>query len=361
MTLHFQDSTVTLYHGRALDIARELPDESVNCIVTSPPYFKLRDYGVEGQYGLEATPGEYVENQRILFAELWRVLAHDGTLWLNLGDSYAGSWGNQGHDPKRADLHTKCRDAEALPTRRRTGSSRPGMPAAKNLIGIPWRVALALQEDGWILRNDIVWSKPNAMPESVTDRLSSRYEHVFMFSKSSRYWFDLNPIKVPVKTQRGAALNWARESKEADVPGQGHHQHRADRTPYAPGMNPQNIKAANGSQHRLPSDHPGTRNPGDVWEIPTQPFAGSHFAVMPIALAERCILAGCRPNGTLLDPCSGIGTTGLVAQRTGRRYIGIDINRDYLDLSLRSRLHNAALDFDCEVTPPPLAQPRRPA
>ncbi|SKS24264.1 DNA methylase N-4/N-6 [Mycobacteroides abscessus subsp. bolletii] len=343
---YYQDDSVSLHHGDALDVAKTLANGAVDCIVTSPPYFGLRDYGTEGQYGLEASPIEYAETMRALFSELRRVLADDGTLWLNLGDSYAGSWGNQGHDPKHADLHVKYRGAEALPDKRsRTGSVGPGMPAAKNLIGIPWRVALALQDDGWTLRNDIIWAKPGAMPESVTDRLSGKHEYVFMFSKSRRYWFDLDPIREPIVTQHPGALNWARESKEADVPGETHKQHRAGRpqaTP--PGAVPQTNFGPTGKRHG--QSHPAGKNPGDVWEIATQPFPGAHFATMPAKLAQRCIAAGCKPGGTVLDPFSGSGTTGMVAQRLGRKYIGIDLNAEYLELSLRTRLQAAALDFE---------------
>jgi site-specific DNA-methyltransferase (cytosine-N4-specific) len=345
MTIHYSDDQVTLHLGDALAVARELPAGAADCIVTSPPYFGLRDYGTEGQYGLESSPAEYVETMRALFAELRRVLADDGTLWLNLGDSYSGSWGAQGKTPQgyqRNLIEQGAYNGSAA----RTGSIRPGMPPAKSLMGVPWRVAFALQDDGWILRNAIIWHKPNAMPESVTDRLSGRYEHVFMFSKSRRYWFDLDAVREPCTTQHASALNWARDTKEADVPGQGHRQHRGDRTPYAPGMNPQAMKASTGRRHELPPDHPGTRNPGDVWSIPTAPFPGAHFAVFPVALPQRCILAGCKPAGTVLDPFNGSGTTGLAAQRTGRRYIGIDINAEYLDLTLRERLHQSALDFD---------------
>lgn len=207
---------------------------------------------------------------------------------------------------------------------------------AKNLIGIPWRVAFALQDDGWILRNDIIWSKPNAMPESVTDRLSNRHEHLFMLTKSRRYWFDLDPIREPAVTERASALNWARDSKEADVPGQSMRQHRSGRDAYTG----TNVRVT-GERHRSQSE--GGRNPGDVWTIPTQPFAEAHFATMPVVLAERCVQAGCKPAGVVLDPFSGSGTTGLAASRHGRRYVGIDLNRDYLDLSLRTRLAQGSL------------------
>lgn len=318
MTTYYQDDQVTLHLGDALDVSKTLPDESVDCIVTSPPYFGLRDYGVEGQYGLESSPAEYAETLRALFSELRRVLADDGTLWLNLGDSYYSGRGNPG--PNSADEKQPARRGWVRP------QDRCGVvwSSPKNLLMIPARVAITLQDDGWILRNDNIWHKPNAMPESVTDRLSNRHEHVFMFVKSRRNWFDLDPIREPVVTDRASALSWSRDSKEADVPGHSMRQHRSSR---------QGIQDTQG------------RNPGDVWSISTQPFPGAHFAVFPIALPQRCILAGCKPDGTVLDPFNGSGTTGLAAQRTGRKYIGIDINREYLDLTLSTRLRDAALDF----------------
>lgn len=320
MKPYYADEQVTLYHGDSLDVLRTLPDGSVNSCVTSPPYFGLRDYGEPGQYGLEASPAEYVETMRDLFAEVRRVLADEGTLWLNIGDSYYSGKGS----PTQPDLKNEARRPEARVL------DRPGADWSKpkNLLGVPWRVAFALQDDGWILRNAIVWNKPNAMPESATDRLSSRYEHLFMFSKSRRYWFDLDPIREPHIT--------------------------ADRPLSARGPQPDPGRwaagAGAGNRHRT-SDSAGVgrhdlgRNPGDVWTIATQPFNEAHFAVMPSDLAERCILAGCKPGGTVLDPFSGSGTTGMVAQRHGRKYVGIDLNADYLDLSLRTRLQQAALDF----------------
>lgn len=294
MTPYYQDGSVTLYHDSALRVSRKLPAQSANCIVTSPPYFGLRDYGTDGQYGLEGSPAEYVKNMRELFAELRRVLADDGTLWLNLGDSYNAYNGNRG--ASRSGFSRN----EPLPSLPKgAGLTTPDLPV-KSLIGIPWRVAFALQDDGWILRNAIVWAKPNGMPESVTDRLSSKHEYLFLFSKRARYWFDLDAIREP----------------QAEI-----------------------------ARAQCSSDPERGRNPGDVWTIPTQPFPGAHFAVFPVTLPQRCILAGCKPGGTVLDPFSGSGTTGLAAQRTGRKYVGIDISRDYHDLALSTRLRDATLDF----------------
>lgn len=320
MTPYYSDEQVTLHHGDSLDVLRALPDQSVDSCVTSPPYFGLRDYGIEGQYGLEASPAEYVETMRALFAETRRVLADDGTLWLNLGDSYSA--GGQGNGGKHASIGSLRQGATKV----------PGF-APKNLLGIPWRVAFALQDDGWILRNAIVWHKPNAMPESVTDRLSCRYEMTFLFSKSQRYWFDLDPIREPLAYPDTVGHAFGGNSPEVG-------RRRGNRYGVArPWAN-----SEQGDDHD--ASDPRGRNPGDVWSISTKPFSEAHFAVMPPELAERCILAGCKPGGTVLDPFSGSGTTGMVAQRHGRKYVGIDLNKDYLDLSLRTRLQQAALDFE---------------
>jgi DNA modification methylase len=343
---------VTLYLGDALDVLQGLPGGSVNCCVTSPPYFGLRDYGVEGQYGLEASPAKYVERLRVLFAEVRRVLADDGTLWLNLGDSYStrkvvrDSSHQPGFHPCRLDHDTI---GKSWAQNAAEGNAR--MPAAsglpeKNLLGVPWRVAFALQDDGWILRNAVIWNKPNAMPESVTDRLSTRYEHVFLFSKARRYWFDLDPIREPlVFPDRYGHTFGGNKSSDIDT---GSSARRQGNNTYMPRGRTAYSAAALGQPHRDPDTNgmvadPAGRNPGDVWTIPTAPFPAAHFACMPVALAERCIQAGCKPGGTVLDPFSGSGTTGLAAGRHGRRYVGVELNRDYLDLSLRTRLAQAPL------------------
>lgn len=320
---YYSDDLVTLYHGDALSVLQDLPKGAVDCIVTSPPYFGLRDYGVDGQLGVESSPAEFVAALVAVFREARRVLADDGTLWLNLGDSYvnAGGSGAQGATGQRA---TRRFTAERLAKR------GDGLPA-KNLLGVPWRVAFALQDDGWILRNDIIWHKPNAMPESVTDRLSNRHEHLFMFSKSRRYWFDLDPIREA--------------HKDKSI-----YQQEVARRPYAAGKAGMSVVPGRSAQSTMAAGmrgfHTAGRNPGDVWAIPTQPFPGAHFAVYPLALPERCILAGCKPGGTVIDPFSGSGTTGLAAARHGRRYVGIDINVDYLELSLRTRLAQGGLDLE---------------
>ena len=359
---YFHDDTVTLYHGDALAVLTELPSESVDAIVTSPPYLGLRDYGVTGTdwpettytpmaglpdvtvpamtspLGLEPSPQAYIAHLVAIFREARRVLAGDGTLFLNLGDSYSGSWGAQG---VTGGLHGRGVVAARAyaPGSTRTGSIRPGQPPAKNLQGIPWRAALALQADGWILRNDIIWAKSNGMPESVRDRFTAKHEHVFLFAKSPRYWFDLGPTREPLAFPEDRPQNsWSRETKEADVPGQRSRQHRLDR----PGKGGGSNLRPTGRQHLTP-DTNGGRNPGDVWTIPTSPFPQAHYAVMAPRLAERLVTSGCKPGGVVLDPFSGAGTTGMVAGRHGRRYIGIDASTETLDLSLSTRLAQGAL------------------
>lgn len=320
---YYADEHVTLWHGDALAVTAGLPDGSVDCVVTSPPYFGLRDYGVDGQLGAESTPAEYVENLRALFAEIHRVLADDGTAWLNLGDSYAtgSKWGGS-----TGGKHVRALHGEGGGGRGRT---RPGLPD-KNLIGIPWRVAFALQDDGWVIRQEVIWAKRNCMPEAVTDRPSRSHETVFLLTKKPRYWYDADAIREESDPEQQAhneryAKVYAAQSDRAKTTGQPGNQNSA-------------------GVHSRPGK-PG-RNARSVWTISSQPFAGAHFATMPPALAERCVLAGCKPGGTVLDPFSGSGTTGLAAAKHGRRYIGIDLNADYLDLSLRTRLQQPGLDLE---------------
>ena len=335
----------------------------------------LHRYFRPAEYGLEASPTEYVETMRALFAEVRRALADDGTLWLNLGDSYSGADSSTARtksansdpasssasplSPSIASSHAATANLAAVNhsssigplsgmkqgARNGNRRSRPrgyeGLPA-KNLIGIPWRVAFALQDDGWTLRNEIIWHKPNAMPESVSDRLSTRHEHLFLLSKSPRYWFDLDPIREPLVDAAEHHQTWARKTaKERSQPG-ATVQKRENRIPPGGGNQGTNM-VATGARHSAASEK--GRNPGDVWSIPTQPFSAAHFAVYPIALPERAILAGCKPGVTVLDPFSGSGTTGLAANKHGRKYVGIDLSRDYLDLSLRTRLAQGGFDF----------------
>lgn len=322
MRPYFTDDGTTLYHGDAAMVLATLPDGSVDCIVTSPPYYGLRDYGVAGQIGAEPSPAEFVTALVAVFREARRVLVDDGTLWLNLGDSYVHkkASGPQGRDGERA---TRTFTADAA-------GGWSGLPD-KNLLGIPWRAAFALQDDGWILRQEIIWSKRNCMPEAVTDRPSRSHETVFLLSKRPRYWYDADAIREDSDPDQQA-----HNDRYAKV-------YAADRA--ASTGQPGNVNSA--GIHARPGK-PG-RNARSVWTISAQPFAEAHFATMPPALAERCVQAGCKPGGTVLDPFSGSGTTGLAAARHGRRYVGIDLNRNYLDLSLRTRLAQPSLTTEASA------------
>jgi DNA modification methylase len=297
--------------GDCRDVLKTLPDASVHCCVTSPPYFGLRDYGVDGQIGLEQTPDAFVAEMVAVFRDVRRVLRDDGTLWLNLGDSYAG--GGQGsRDPEKWPKQSR-NDHKFEHAKTNTGL------ASKQLIGIPWRVAFALQADGWYLRQDIIWSKPNPMPESVQDRCTKAHEYVFMLSKSARYYYDIEAVKEPAVNP--ALGKWT--DKRADKQ-RGHGRRHA-------GFNGRYASAleANGV--------PTHRNRRSVWTVSTKPFKGAHFATFPPDLIEPCILAGCPPQGTVLDPFGGAGTTGLVARRTGRSAVLIELNQEYADMA-RARI-----------------------
>jgi len=281
-----------------------LPAESVNCIVTSPPYYGLRDYGVDGQIGLEPTPEAYVAEMVAVFHECRRVLRGDGVLWLNLGDSYnsalPAAGGRSGYGDGRANRKL-----------RRTSGGCDGLKP-KDLIGIPWRVAFALQADGWYLRQDIIWAKPNPMPESVTDRCTKAHEYLFLLTKSERYWFDA-----------GAIAEAAQESTN-------------ERDAYKRTGNPKENRDGF-VNHLDPSsgeyrDCNGKRNKRSVWTINTQPCSMAHFAVMPEALVKPCILAGCPVGGTVLDPFGGSGTVGKVAEELGRNSILCELNPEYIEL-----------------------------
>lgn len=307
----------------------------VQCIVTSPPYWGLRDYGIEGAIGLETTLTEWLDCIVEVFTRARAVLADDGLLWLNLGDAYAndGKWGGE-TGGKQAYLGEANR--KRVGRSKRTTGLKP-----KDLMGQPWRVAFALQDAGWWLRSDIIWHKPNVMPESVTDRPTKAHEYVFLLAKSAQYYYNLNALSEPfsLETHARAARGRSESHKWADGgPG---NQTIAKTAPSAgrkPGVNP---KAAQGAGWRNKQnesfaaavvDVVATRNARTVWTIPTQPFPGAHFATFPEALVGRCILAGSRPGDTVLDPFMGSGTVGKVATDLGRNFIGCELNQKYIDL-----------------------------
>ena len=313
--------SIYLRLGDCRDVLPTLPDQSVHCCVTSPPYFGLRDYGHPDQIGLEPTPDEYVDRLVAVFREVRRVLQDDGTLWLNLGDSYAqgGSGGASCKSTLKNDGSAVFgARAQEIALNESSFSSKPepGLKQ-KDLIGIPWRVAFALQADGWYLRQDIIWHKPNPMPESVTDRCTKAHEYIFLLTKSARYYYDAEAIKEDAVGCTGGA-----PKKIHDPAAQGRH----------------------GATSALSAPWTGsaTRNRRSVWTVATQPYSGAHFATFPPKLIEPCILAGCPPGGTVLDPFNGSGTTGEVAIGNARNYIGIELSPEYLRLA-EQRLNGAQI------------------
>jgi DNA modification methylase len=296
--------TYRLHIGDWIEQLRALPSDSVNCCITSPPYWGLRDYGVAGQLGLEDTLAHYVGQLVEGFDQVRRVLRSDGTLWLNLGDAYAG---------KTVSRRTQ---GPAITGRRAAAADarqRPGLTDGfkhKDLMGIPWRVAFALQDAGWFLRADIIWHKPNPMPESVKDRPGRAHEYLFLLSKCSRYFYDAAAVREPAKT------------------GNHHRNVFGPRPTHVPGRDP----------HLglwKTKDRSAGRNKRSVWTIHPKPFKGAHFAVYPERLVEPCILAGCPRGGLVLDPFTGSGTTGAVAARLGRSFVGIELNPTYAAMAER--------------------------
>ena len=301
-----------IYQGDCLDILPTLEAKSIQCCVTSPPYYGLRDYGCAGQIGLESTPEAYVEKIVAVFREVKRVLRDDGVLWLNLGDSYcATTKGSGGHNEKQdSNKGAWFNDRKwNIPT-----GLKP-----KNLIGIPWRVAFALQADGWYLRQDIIWAKPNPMPESVKDRCTKSHEYIFLLTKSARYFYDAEAVKEPnsLATVERAKYNWCKPDTKASK-----YQE----------MNGLNRDGA------YPISETG-RNRRSVWTITTKPFKEAHFATFPEEIPRTCILAGSKKGDTILDPFSGAGTTGVVAEKLDRKYIGIELNPQYTKLA-EDRIYN---------------------
>jgi DNA modification methylase len=396
----WRTDNATLYTGDAVETLRALPGSSVDAVVSSPPYYGLRDYGTgawiggdpncahsvgrgnsspqprnpavtypasvahrggdpracrrcgavrhDRQYGLEATPEDYVDTLREAFAEVWRVLRPTGTVWLNLGDSYSAEPpGRSQHAMRSSTLQGRVAAATLRASVRAAGVDRTRAMPRKNLLGMPWRVAMALQADGWILRNAVVWAKRNPMPESVKDRLSTTHEFVFLLVKQPRYFFDLDAIRVPLvrpealseglviggsnKGQHGGLDATARR-RGSSVYGAKYTDDRA----FATGRHGIAVRPG-GRRHD--SAHPRGKNPGDVWHLSTRPLREAHFAAFPIDIPLRCIAAGCPEDGLVLDPFSGAATAGLAALQLGRRYLGIELNASYNALA-KARLQH---------------------
>ncbi|KFK94565.1 MULTISPECIES: site-specific DNA-methyltransferase [unclassified Serratia (in: enterobacteria)] len=327
------------YVGDCVELMRSMPEKAFHTCITSPPYFGLRDYGVDGQIGLEPTPEEFIEMLVGVFREVRRVLRDDGTLWVNIGDSYAtgGRGGGGSFMDARRDGAWKGESAV-------TGwRSAPSGMKHKDLIGIPWMLAFALRADGWYLRQDIIWHKPNPMPESVRDRCTKAHEYVFLFSKSPRYYFDHDAFKEPVQSNKGNANSFrggAYVNGSTFKNAQGGHRtvtgntrSRRDSFKRSDSKRGQAIPGQAYGTHRAEREEStwdtNMRNRRSVWTIATRPFRGAHFATFPPALVEPCILAGSPPGGAVLDPFGGSGTSAGVAVAHGRKAVLCELNPDY--------------------------------
>ena len=323
----FQDNGATIWQGDCREVLRGLEESSIHCVVTSPPYWGLRDYGTDGQLGLEETPADHVANMVEVFREVRRVLREDGTLWLNYGDSYAasgatGHGGFDGNNKKPDGTARKNRQAGSKWARGRTavGGLKP-----KDLCGIPWRVSFARQEDGWWLRQDIIWHKPNPMPESCTDRCTKAHEYIFLLAKSPRYYYDADAVREKAKYGR---------RKWSDIEGV-----------LAAATTAADTRADHGvrvSASVTGADPTAGRNRRSVWTIATAPYPGAHFATFPPDLVKPCIMAGCPDGGTVLDPFTGSGTVAEVARANGCKFVGAELNPEYIELA-KKRLQQRGL------------------
>lgn len=313
---YYNEDGITIYNADALVALREMPSQSVNCCVTSPPYYGLRDYGVDGQIGLEETPEAYIARLVEVFREVRRALKDDGTLWVNIGDSY---WGGKGQSGTRGDSAQECRYlngnsiSRGYQTLGGAGLTRPTdskhpIIKPKDLIGIPWMLAFALRADGWYLRSEIIWHKPNPMPESVKDRPTKAHEQIFLLSKSPKYFYDADAVKEPSKAEWGTRN---RENGKYHNDGSGLRPHSGLEKSYS------------------------LANRRSVWTVTPKPYKEAHFATFPPDLIKPCILAGCPEGGTVLDPFGGSGTTAQVAIENRRNAVLIELNLAYVELIQR--------------------------
>lgn len=307
------------YNVDCLEGAKMLPDNSIDCIVTSPPYYGLRDYGVEGQIGLEQTPQQYIDRLVALFHELRRALKDTGTVWVNIGDSYAGSGRGIG-DSKRSSQKQRSNGASYIGNIHQPFSN--GVVKPKDIIGIPWMLAFAMRADGWYLRQDIIWHKPNPMPESVRDRCTKVHEYIFLFSKSPRYYFNAEAIAEP------AAYDGRKDTRI-----KGSHKYSQGVT----GLQPQTFAARAHDRWTKNENGEYVRNKRSVWTVTTKPCREAHFATYPEDLITPCILAGCPPDGVVLDPFNGSGTTRIAANKLNRNAVGFELNPEYIRIEERRR------------------------
>lgn len=315
-----------IYQGDSLEVLKTFEDNSIDCCVTSPPYYALRDYGVDGQIGLEETPEKYIERLTEVFMEVYRVLKPNGTLWLNIADSYwGGGWRNASFNEHSGNIQKGSRGTHC-------GDSMPackgniGVYKPKDLIGIPWMLAFSLRNAGWFLRQDIIWHKPNPMPESVTDRCTKSHEYIFLLSKSQKYYFDYEAIQEEATGYDGRKDTMMKGSKKYD-------------TQIMPNQSVQSMARNGHERWKFKASTTGglcpVRNKRDVWSINVKPNKEAHFATYPQELVSTCVLAGCPERGIVLDPFMGSGTTGIVANKLGRYYVGIELNPEYVEMAER--------------------------
>ena len=301
--------TEKIYQGNCIEVLKDFPDESIDCVVTSPPYWGLRDYNEEEQLGLEETPEEFVDNLVKVFSEVKRVLKSSGSVWLNLGDSYAMSSMRGKNSEFKGAVNQSKQGIVGIDKKIPIGLK------PKDLVGIPFRVAFALQADGWYLRQDIIWHKPNPMPESVQDRCTKSHEYIFLLTKSPKYFYDIDAIREPFNIGALKRVNQNIKKQIGSKRGNG-------------GLKPNGNMKAVGDQEK-------GANKKSVWKITTKPYKEAHFATFPIELPITCIKAGCPKGGIVLDPFFGSGTTGLAAQELHRHWVGIELNPEYIEIAKR--------------------------
>ena len=343
-----------IYQGDSLEVLKTFEDNSIDCCVTSPPYYALRDYGVDGQIGLEETPEKYIERLTEVFMEVYRVLKPNGTLWLNIGDSYwGGGWCGSELNEHSGKIQKGSKGTHCGETMPSCKGNRGGYKT-KDLIGIPWMLAFSLRNAGWYLRQDIIWHKPNPMPESVKDRCTKSHEYIFLLSKSQKYYFDYEAIQEeanPNYTSKNIRFGGNKYGDNDDPHFQIYSGNvykpkvkvRAENNEYSKQEHTKNCQydgQVSNTMHLkreegIKDEVYFVRNKRDVWSISVKPNKEAHFATYPPKLVSTCILAGCSEGGIVLDPFMGSGTTGIVAYKLGRHYVGIELNPEYVEMAER--------------------------
>lgn len=327
---------LTLLNGDAIAMQKTIPDKSINCCVTSPPYYGLRDYGVAGQIGLEASPEEFIASLIAVFSETWRILRDDGTLWINMGDSYASQAGGYSETHKRGQGRISSRSMEATVKHRNRVPPEGYKP--KDLMGMPWRLAFALQAEGWYLRSDIIWHKTNPIPESVTDRPTKSHEYIFLLTKSQKYYYDAESIRESCSESTHARVSQNLAKQEGSHRANGGSKTNGPMRAVVRGSS-RKIASESGMQGKRKEDYEAAlslpvenRNKRTVWSVPSFAYYDAHFATCPPDLIKPCIMAGCPVGGMVLDMFGGSGTIGQVAIELGRRATLIELNPDYCAL-----------------------------